>query len=458
MTRQVAWDLFMVYLAVINLSLILFDLTYLWLRPTYFQYLPVVTRIYDPVKGIEPHPLTQRYFEAVEGLELDLDSGAAPRTTAPTLAQLRDLSLQVLETDPFERSGQARSQRQIWVGMASFLENEPGSYHFGALDEASEVSDVFWSLDPEPDRIVGRTRYFSRELAPLLAVNYHRRFDLEGELTDYFPLIDLPFLLIFATEFFGRWWLAYRRKTYAKWWFFPIFNWYDLLGIIPFKQFRIFRLFRIASIYVRLHRSEHSVVGDDIVSRSVRYVANIVSEEISDMVTLRILNETQEELAQGTHRRIIASVSTDHRDALAAQLAAQLSALSMSEEVRSQARGFLDANLEQAVESAAALRRIPLPDRVMRPLVTTIGGAVFDAFADTLAATLESAEGRQALETMIAEAIDGLVAEITTGEMEALVREISIQVIDQMKETVAVRKWTLDGQPQRGILTREIIE
>jgi hypothetical protein len=42
--------------------------------------------------------------------------------------------------------------------------------------------------------------------------------------------------------------------------------------------------------------------------------------------------------------------------------------------------------------------------------------------------------------------------------MEALVREISVQVIDQMKETVSVRKWTLADQPRRGILTREIIE
>jgi hypothetical protein len=221
----------------------------------------------------------------------------------------------------------------------------------------------------------------------LLAVNYYRRFDLEGELTDYFPFIDLPFLLIFAAEFFTRWWLSYRRGSYARWWFFPIFNWYDLLGIIPLKQFRIFRLFRIASIYVRLHRSEHSIVGDDIVSRTVGYIANIISEEISDMVTLRILNETQEELSDGTHKRIIRSVAEEHRDALAVQLTSQISDLMMSAEVRDQARGFLDANLERAVESAEALQRIPVPDAVLRPLVTSIGGAVFDAFADTLAAT-----------------------------------------------------------------------
>ena len=37
-----AWDVFMVWVATINLTLILFDLTYLWLRPIYFNHIPVV--------------------------------------------------------------------------------------------------------------------------------------------------------------------------------------------------------------------------------------------------------------------------------------------------------------------------------------------------------------------------------------------------------------------------------
>ncbi len=130
----------------------------------------------------------------------------------------------------------------------------------------------------------------------------------------------------------------------------------------------------------------------------------------------------------------------------------------MSAEVRHQARGFLDANLERAVESSDALRLVPLPNRVLQPLVSTVGGAVFDAFADTLAATLSSQEGRETMRVMVAEAVDGLIEEITEGEMEALVREISVQVLEHMKETVAVRKWTLDDQPRRGVFTREVIE
>ena len=44
-TFTALWDLFMVWMVIINLTLILFDLSYLWLRPTYFRCAPVVTRI-----------------------------------------------------------------------------------------------------------------------------------------------------------------------------------------------------------------------------------------------------------------------------------------------------------------------------------------------------------------------------------------------------------------------------
>ena len=457
MTRGLAWDIFMVYLAVINLGLILFDMTYLWLRPTYFRYLPVVTRIYDPVKGIEPHPLTEAWLVASTDLADRLEAGEEPYRLASELEEIRYLAREVLINKAFERSGQDQSGRRIWVGMARFLRSEPGN---GPIDQAqpARISDLFWSLQPDPSRIEGRSIYFNRNLAPLLAVNYLREFDLRGELTDYFWLIDLPFWLVFATEFFTRWWLAYRRGTYARWFLFPLFNWYDLLGIVPLKQFRIFRLFRMVSIYVRLHRSEHSNVGDDIVSRTVGYFANIISEEVSDMVSLRILNETQQELADGTHKRIVRAVAERHRESLAVQLANQIGQLMMSTEVREQARGFLDSNLEQAVDSAEALRRIPLPDVVLQPLVLAVGRAVFDAIADTLAATLASEEGNAALRRMIIDAVDGLVEEITDGELEALVREISIEVIGHLKETVAVRKWTLENEPRRGVFTRELID
>jgi hypothetical protein len=456
LTWAVAWDLIMVYLALVNLGLILFDFTYLWLRPTYLNVIPVVTRIYDPVKGIEPEPVTQRYLELIDSLAVELETDPSGPEVRQALFELRELSAEMLDDNPFERSGLERNLIQMGWGMAFLLEEEGIA---GVDDfEAHELLDLFWSLEPEPSRLPMRVERFESELAPLLEANFFRRYGPNGELVDHFWWIDLPFLIIFVVEFFTRWYLAIRRRAYPRWFFFPIFNWYDVLGILPFKQTRLFRLFRVVSIYIRLHRSDYSKVGDDPISRTVKYFSNIISEEISDMVSLRILNETQEELREGTHKRVIRSVANSHRDALAAQLAKQARQLLDSDEVRAQARGLLDANLERAVDSAAALRRLPLPNRVLQPLVESIGGAVFDAFADTMAATLASDEGKEAVEALIADSIDGLVEEATEGELEEIIREISIEVIGHMKETVSVRKWALPDQPRRSIFTRDLIE
>lgn len=446
----------MVYLAIVNLGLILFDLTYLWLRPVYFRHLPALTRIYDPVKGIEPEPLTTEYLELAGRLSEKVAAGAAPAELKVLLAEMRTMSLRMVAEDPFERSGLERSMIRALKEMQLYLREEPGAPADVEKMTSEEGLLYFWSLQPSPQLLPGRVGMFNENAAPLLAVNFYRSYDLSGNLTDNFWKIDLPFLLIFAAEFFIGWFVSVRRGSYATWFLYPLFHWYDLLGIIPFKQFRLFRLFRVASIYIRLHQSEYSKVGDDVISRTVKYFANIISEEISDMVSLRILNETQSEIRSGTHRQIIHSVARSHREALSRELANQIQEVLTSEEVREQAKVFLDANLEQAVESADALRLVPLPDVVLRPLVVTVGQVVFNAFADTLAATLSSEEGRTAVEVMIGEAVDGLIDELTEGELEQIVTDISLQVIDHIKEAVAVRKWAYPHAPPRSVFTEDM--
>jgi hypothetical protein len=90
--------------------------------------------------------------------------------------------------------------------------------------------------------------------------------------------------------------------------------------------------------------------------------------------------------------------------------------------------------------------------------VTTIGQALFDSFADTLAATLSSSDGQETLERIVGETIDGVVVGLTEGELEALVQEISIDIIGHVKESVAVRKWALPDKPSRVLFTEDLGE
>ncbi len=429
----------MIYLALINVWLIGFDFTYLWLRPVYFEYLPLVVELYDPVKGIGPQPLTAQYLVRVDRLQKAIAIDAPAPVIETELAALRERSAELIAADPFARSGQSYNLRRLEARLKRYLGTS------GARAPGDPWAfERLWAPGPG---VAARLAFFDRELRPLLAVNYHREFDLDGELIDRGWLIDLPFLVLFTFEFNVRWLLAVRRRTYPKWFFFPIFHWYDLLGIVPLPQFRLFRLFRIASIYMRLYRSKRSTVGSDPLSRTVKYFANIINEEISDMVSLRILNESQEEIRDGTHRRIIRAVIEPRREALARELTLGMRNALASTEVRGQVRAFLDANLKSSVESAGALRRIPLPRSVVRPLVETIGALIFDAIVDTVAGTLDTEEGQELLCDLVTAAIDGLVAELTTGEVEGLVREISLESLEHVKEAVRVRKWAEAERP-----------
>ena len=106
---RLIWDVLMVWIALTNLTLILFDLTYLMLRPYYLDFVPVVTRVYDPVKGITPHPLTDALVSETRALGqlLALDPGSPG--VQRRVDDVRRLTVRVLRENPFDRSGQERT-------------------------------------------------------------------------------------------------------------------------------------------------------------------------------------------------------------------------------------------------------------------------------------------------------------------------------------------------------------
>jgi hypothetical protein len=332
-----AWDLFMVYLAIVNVLLIAFDATYFWVRPYYVERLPAVAELYDPVKGVE----------------------AA-------------------------------------VGTA------PGG-------------------------------------GP--AVEPVRRRGPDGEPVDRFWLVDLPFLLFFAAELFARWGAAVRRRSFARWWLYPLVHWYDVLGIVPAQQFRVFRLFRLVSIYLRLKRSDVVSVGDDVVSRGVSWLADAVTEELTDRVTLRVLDLAQREVRAGALSQITRQALLPRRDEVRRHVVARLAEVLSDPELHARLGSFLRINLDGAVASSPALRRVPLPDAVLAPLVRTVGEAVYDAIVETLTASLATAEGRQALDAVVDEVMEAFTDTLGAGEIEKLIEATVLDLLSEMKAAVAVQRW-----------------
>ena len=445
-TARSLWDLFMVWVVIINLCLILFDLTYLWLRPAYFNYLPVITKIWDPVLGIEPHPLTDELVEktatAEQLFELDPDS----EILNETLLDNRDLTLRVFMENPFERSGQTANLEAIKKIMAIETGHPPAGLKNPKV--LFEVARDFWSGPHELLR--HRISIFDDQIEPLLAVNYFRRFDLDGRLVNHFWKIDLPFLILFWIEFIVRWTLAIRRRRYARWYFYPIFYWYDLLSLIPVTALRPLRLLRVVSIYMRLRESDLSRVGRDFLSRGVAYISNIITEEVSDRVAVRILSEFGEEIADGTHIRIARATVEPRREEIEQVLVGQIQAILTNDETIERFRQLLRLNLDNAVEESESLRSLPLPHIVVKPIVRTVGEVILDTTLETIEATLDSPEGRDAASAVAGSILEALFYGPALVELESLAKDISLQVIDHMKEVVTVKKWALpDEQGKR---------
>lgn len=436
---QLAWDVFMVWIALINLWMIVFDISYLWLRPLYLRYLPVVSRVYDPVKGIEPHPLTDALFEEITATR----AAAAADPTSPAIAEHRgslvELTARVLRENPFARSGLDR----IWGFFAEDVARNIGvpANSLRDPDILTRAVDAYWPVDP--DRLARAIDDFDPRVLRGLELNYHRSFNIDGRLTDWFWVLDLPFLILFWIEFTVRWIIALRHRTYAKWFFFPIFNWYDVLGLIPLAGFRPFRLLRAVSMYMRLRRSELSNVGKDIFTRTVLYFSNIITEEVSDRVALRILSEFHEEIVDGTHSRIASSVIEPRKDEIENVLAGQIRQTLTNPEALDRLRDLVRLNLANAVDSSEALRSVPLPRVVLKPAVQAIGEVIVDATIETVDATLASPEGDEAVRNVAAAVIDDVFYGPAMTELESLVKEITLQVLEHMMDVVSVKKWSL---------------
>ncbi len=440
-----AWDVFMVWVAIINLWMIVFDLSYLWLRPQYVSYLPVVASVYDPVKGIEPQPLTEALSNEIDVTAALLDQAPPRWVIEEHRDNLVELTYRVVNENAFARSGQIRTLGFISEALAGTIGVTGGTLRDPTV--LREACEAFWPADP--DGLATTISSIDPRVTRGVKLNYYRTYDISGDLTDHFWILDLPFLILFWIEFMVRWILTIKRKTYSRWFFFPIFNWYDVLGLIPVAFFRPFRLLRGVSMYMRLKRSELSSVGKDVFTRTVLYFSNIITEEVSDRVALRILSEFYEEVADGTHTTIARSVVEPRKSEIETVIVSQIRQTLTDPTTMSRLRTLVQLNLENAVEESEALRAVPLPNVILKPAVRAIGEVIVDTTLETVAGTIDSAEGEEAVREVAGAILDDIFYGPGLAQFESITKEITLQVIDHMRDVVSVKKWALPDNQQK---------
>jgi len=287
-TSNIPWfERFMAIIATVNYGLILFNLSYTDLRDYYFRYIPILTQIYDPFKGIEPHQDTEKYLKTIERLKVSVaETSLNSPQTEIILAQLRVQSEEMINENPFALAGKSGTLERIKNRMRDQIETPN--------DSAKESFKLFWSQDYLKQQGYDQSmQWFDYQISPLIASNYYRTIGENGKFTQRFWKIDLPFIIIFFLEFLARTYLISRRYRKVTWFDAMLWRWYDAFLFIPF-----WRLLRIIPVVLRLNQV-HFISLEYIRLQVTRGFVAGIARELTEAVVVEVLEQVQREIQKG---------------------------------------------------------------------------------------------------------------------------------------------------------------
>ncbi|MEG3438612.1 hypothetical protein V0288_15880 [Pannus brasiliensis CCIBt3594] len=321
------FEALMALLVLFNYFLVIFDLTYIplrdfWLQgrfqvtllrfnepitigPISFQevklppgkplQVPFVTALsrYDAVKGIQPYRSTSNYLETVDRLQRAIESSAPPREVDDILVALRRDSSSMIDTNPFQVANK--------TGTLEKIKNLMRERVFGTENaSAKQAFNIFWSRDYlTKEGFAGELGFFNHNIRPLIETNYFRPIGEDGRPIDNFEAIDFFFGIIFFLEFLTRTWWISRTHVGLRWFEAMLWRWYDVFLFIPF-----FRWLRIIPTLIRLHQAK-LINLNTIREQTIRGFVATISEEITESIVIRVLNQIQGYVRRGEVRNFL---------------------------------------------------------------------------------------------------------------------------------------------------------
>jgi hypothetical protein len=282
--KNLWWERGLAILIAINFGWVLFDLSYVPWRNLYFRYLPALTKVYDPLKGIEPHRETTKYLATVDRFK-QLNS-----PSATTLKELVDQSIQTVETNPFQGAGKSGALEKI----KNRLRNHTGK------ESSKEAFRAFWSeANFTAAKRASEITFFDQQIRPLFAINYFREIGEDGELIDHFWLIDLGFGSVFLLDLLLRLRRMRQKNPRLTWRAAVIDRAYDLLLILPAVRFT-----RIIPLAIRWHQARLINLTQIQAQVNARFV-NEFADELTQVVISQVLNQAQGAIQSGTATQLI---------------------------------------------------------------------------------------------------------------------------------------------------------
>lgn len=452
--RKVSWfERLIAILAVVNLALVLFDLSYIPWRNFYLQNFPQLTQIYDPVKGIEPHPETQNYLNRVNELEEQvLQTGLQSPPTAAVLENLQILSHRIIEDNPFEGANKTSTLEKIKNEIRGRV----------GVDSARDAFATFWS-QPYLTQAGWQQEinFFNTEIRPFIETNYYRDIDRFGKFVDRFRLIDLAFISLFVLEILGRTYYISRRKPELNWLEALLRRWYDVFLVLPF-----WRWLRVIPVTLRLYQA--NLLNLDPFRKQLNYdFAASFAEELAELVGVEAINQIQESIRRGDVTRwllhpesrqpYVQVNNTNEVKAIATRLV-NVSVYDVLPQVQPDIEALVHHSLESTLSQATVYQQIQnipglnhLPSQLTETLAHNLSHTVYSNlvkaledpvgaeltarlmgnFRDALETELQKKHNRQEFESLLVDMLEEIKINYVRGIAEGGL-ERALEEVDQL--------------------------
>lgn len=428
-SRNLWFNRLMAIIAVVNLFLVFFDLSYVPWRDLYLLEIPSLTQLYDPVKGIEPHRDTQNYLKKVYQLEEQVSrTGLHSPDTENLLAQLQNLSDEMIKDNPFAAANKSGTLEKIKNLMRDRMGIESAHQAFRLFWSEAHLDSAGWQPEIE---------FFNTLIQPLIKTNYYRRIGINGKFRNYFGLIDFPFVVLFSLDFLNRTFLLSRQEIGLTWRKAMIRRWYDILLLLPFWRF-----LRVIPVIVRL--SQANLLNLEIVRKQINHdlVTNF-AEEITEIVAIRLITQVQESIHRGKiidwllrpqmRRHYIDINNTNEIKAIARRIL-QLAVYQVVPKIQPDIEALLHRSIKTIISQSPTyqqLQNLPgvnqLPTQLTERLVTDISQTAYI----TMTTLLEDPETAVITNRLIDNFGAALEAEV---QKKQNIEEIRILVIDLLEE------------------------
>ncbi|MEM9483818.1 MAG: hypothetical protein AAGA83_09030 [Cyanobacteria bacterium P01_F01_bin.116] len=286
----------MVAIATANLILVLFDISYIRFRDLYLKFVPAPTTWYgETFKGIEEHRVTAAYLNEVDALQQTLETeGLESPNARRQLANLRRSSVDLIDENPFAVANKSGTLERIKKEMRDRTEQDNSS---------KEAFRTFWTQSYLDQGWTEELEFFDTQIRPRIETNYWRGIGFNGLPTDRFWVIDLPFIALFGFEFLVRTYFLSRRHENTTWFDAMLWRIYDVPLFLPF-----WRWLRAIPVVVRSNQAELSHL-DPIQGRINRILISQFAVELTEVVFLRLLDQTQNMIKAGQISRWVFEIT-----------------------------------------------------------------------------------------------------------------------------------------------------